>query len=259
GLPFGKSVDAVVEDDIGHVEIAAAAVDEVPGTDSIAITIASDCYHRQLMVRQLRASRDRQRPAVQRVQAVSINVVGRLPRTADAGNHRDPMRRNLQLKERLLDRAQDSEVAAARTPVDMDLGLVLLEAEFLGRGGGLRHGRPSPSSFAPTGPRELPRRSRSARMAGHRISGSGGRAQCRSVPGSARPAARSSSPRSARPAWRLAAALRSPGPGTAASNAPGGNSPRSRPARAPSCHPGWRPWWCPSRPGSGPRAAVRAA
>src|SRR5437667_11848135 len=106
---------------------------------------------------------------MQRVQAIGIDVVGRLPRTADARNHGDSMRRDLQLKEGLLDRAQDPEVPAARTPVDVDLGLVLLEAEFRGWGGRLRHAKPGPPLSVPTTPRGLRTRSRSARTAGRRL------------------------------------------------------------------------------------------
>ena len=141
-MPFGEPVNTVVEDDIGHVEVAPAAVDEISGADTVAIAVATHRHHCELMVRELRAGGDRQRAAVQRVEAVGVDVVGRFPRTADAGNHRDSMWRDLQLKERLLDRAQDSEIATAGTPIDVDLCLVLLQAEFLGRGDRLRHEKP---------------------------------------------------------------------------------------------------------------------
>src|SRR5438874_13080371 len=114
------------------------------------------------MVRELRAGRDRQRAAMQRMEAVGIHVVGRFPRTADAGNHRDSMWRDLQLKERMLDRAQDSEIATAGTPIDVDLSIVLLQAEFLGRGDRLRHAESCPPSCVPTTSHGLHLRSRSA-------------------------------------------------------------------------------------------------
>ena len=142
GLSFGQPVDAVVEDDVGHVDVAAAAVDEVAGADAIPVTIAAHRDHGQLVVGQLGTGRHRQRAPMEGVQPVGVDVVRGLARAANAGNHRHPVGRDLQLKERLLDRAQDTEVAAARAPVDMDFRLVLLQRELLRGGGGLRHGTP---------------------------------------------------------------------------------------------------------------------
>src|SRR5207248_8827518 len=143
GLYFGQSVDAVVEDDVGHVDVAPAAVDEVAGADAITVTIAAHRDHGQLVVGQLGASRDRQRAPMEGVQPVGVDVVRSLAGAADAGDHGDAVGRDLQLEERLLDGAQNAKVTAARTPVDVDFRLVLLQRELLRGGGrGLRHGTP---------------------------------------------------------------------------------------------------------------------
>jgi hypothetical protein len=129
---------------VGDVDVAAATVDEVAGTDAVPISVAAHRHHGQLVVGQLGAGRHRERSSMEGMQAVGVDVVGRLAGATDAGDHRDPVGRDLELKECLLDGAQDAEVAASRTPVDMDLRLVLLERELLGGGARrcLRHGTP---------------------------------------------------------------------------------------------------------------------
>src|SRR5205085_12016383 len=67
--------------------------------------------------------------AVQRVEAVGVDVVGRLARAADAREHGHAVGRDLELRQRALNRGQDAEVAAAGAPVVVDVGLVVLQRE----------------------------------------------------------------------------------------------------------------------------------
>src|SRR5207247_8385984 len=82
--------------------------------------------------RDLRALRDRQRPSVDRVESVRRQEVWQVARASDPRDDQDVPRLELERVDRGLERPQDREVAAARTPGRLDLGLVgiHLELEF---------------------------------------------------------------------------------------------------------------------------------
>ena len=81
---------------------------------------------------------------MQAVQAVGVDVVGKLAGAADAGDDGNFMRRAAQPGQRLLDGAEDSEITAAAAPVRMRV----VNPEGLGRqsfGLGYCHVSPCPS------------------------------------------------------------------------------------------------------------------
>ena len=129
-LALGKPIDLVVEQDVGHVEVAAAGVYEVPGADAEAVAVAANAHHRQLGFRQLDAVGEGQQPTVQRVHAVDGEVVRRLARAADAAHDGHLVCLEAHLGQRLLEGSDDPEVAATGAPVVGVRDLEVLGGEF---------------------------------------------------------------------------------------------------------------------------------
>ena len=120
GLAGGKAVDLVVHHDVEQIDVAAHGVDEVIAADAEAVAIAAGDQHSQIVVGQLHARGDSQRPAMQRVHAVGIDEAGEVGRAADAADGSHIVVGNLQLDERLLNRGEHAEIAAAGAPVGID-------------------------------------------------------------------------------------------------------------------------------------------
>ena len=135
-LALREPVDVVVVHEVGEVEVAAAGVHEVAGADAVPVTVAAEREHREARVRKTPAGGDREHATVQRVEAIRVHVMRRLPRAADAREQRDLVGIELQLRERHLDPGQNSEIAAARTPIVVELGLVVLDRELHRRANG---------------------------------------------------------------------------------------------------------------------------
>ncbi len=83
GLALRQPVDAVVVDDVQHVQVPAAGVHEVSAADSEPVAVAAQAEDLQLRIRELHPGRVRERPAVQRVDPVRLHVVDRLRGTPD--------------------------------------------------------------------------------------------------------------------------------------------------------------------------------
>ena len=149
GLSLGEPVDLVVEEDVGHVEVAAAGVDEVTGADAETVTVATNADNSEFRVRQLDAGSERQEAAVQSVHAVGWEVVRRFAGAANAADDGDTVRQQAEFGQRLLQRAEDSEVTTSRTPV-VGVG----DLEVLGRDPGfLRLGGHFPSPRSAVAPK----------------------------------------------------------------------------------------------------------
>src|SRR5207245_3470553 len=103
-----------------------------PHANSISVAIAPGHDHLEIRIRELRALRDRQRPSVDRVESVRRQEVRQVARASDPRDDQDVPRLELECMDRHLERPQDREVAAARAPRRLDLGLVRvhLELEF---------------------------------------------------------------------------------------------------------------------------------
>jgi hypothetical protein len=71
-------------------------VEEVIASDGDAVAVAADHDDVQLRPRKLDAGRDRQSAAVQRVEAVRLDVAGQARRAADAGDDDRLVRLELQ-------------------------------------------------------------------------------------------------------------------------------------------------------------------
>lgn len=116
GLPLGQSVDLVVVDKELHVDVPADRRHEMVAAFAVAIAVAGGDDHRHGVVGEPDPCCHRQGPAVQAVEGVASGIVRQLGRLADARNQGDLMGFKLQIDHRLLERFQDREIAATRTP-----------------------------------------------------------------------------------------------------------------------------------------------
>src|SRR5260370_10121511 len=81
------------------------------------------------MVAELGSGRDRERAPVQRVHAVGVDVAGEVGGANDPGDGEDLVRQEAQLGDGGLERVENAEIAAARAPVGVRLGLEVLGAQ----------------------------------------------------------------------------------------------------------------------------------
>jgi hypothetical protein len=114
-LALGEPVDAVVLDDVDHVDAAAHRVRELADADRRRIAVAGDAEVDEIAVGERRAGQHRGHPAVDAVEAVRLaeEVRRRLRRAADPRQLGHPVRRDRQVVEGLDDRRRDGVVAAA--------------------------------------------------------------------------------------------------------------------------------------------------
>ena len=127
GLPGRQAVDLVVHDDVGQVDVAPHRVHEVVAADAVAVAVAAGDDDLHLVVGQGRSGRYRQRAAVQGVHTVGVDVAGQVRRAADAADRHDLVGLQAELGDCLLQRGEHTEVAAAGTPVRIDLPLQILD------------------------------------------------------------------------------------------------------------------------------------
>ena len=114
-LPLGQPVDAVVLDDIDHVDGAADAMRELAEPDRGRIAVTRDAEIKQLAIGEVGAGQDRRHAPVHAVEAVRLaeKIGRRLRRAADAGELGDLVRFEIELEAGLDDRGADRIVAAA--------------------------------------------------------------------------------------------------------------------------------------------------
>ena len=133
-LPLRQAVDLVVHQEIGQVEVSAGRVEEVIAADGEAVAVAADRHDVQLGAGDLDAGRERQGAAMDAVEAVRRDVAGEARRAADAGDDDRLPRLPLQLGHGAVEGGQGAEVAAARAPDGLQVGLVVGDGESGNRG-----------------------------------------------------------------------------------------------------------------------------
>ena len=115
-LPARHPVDPVVHHDRRHIDVPPAGMDEVVSPDGQGVAIAHRHQKRQFRAAHLHPDGECQRPTVECVQRMKIQVSRNPGRTSDAGNHHDVVL----FQPHILDRAQKTiehdPVPAARTP-----------------------------------------------------------------------------------------------------------------------------------------------
>src|SRR5207245_845159 len=82
-LPFGQTVNLVVEENDFHVDVATDRVQEVISADRQSIAVTGDDPDLQLGTAELHAGGDRGSSAVNAMQAIRVQVVREPARTAD--------------------------------------------------------------------------------------------------------------------------------------------------------------------------------
>jgi hypothetical protein len=83
-LPCGESVVLVIEHYIRDIEISATRMDEVPHTDTIAITITSDGDHSEIRICHLHSGGEWQSATMKGLSCISVDILARLPRASDS-------------------------------------------------------------------------------------------------------------------------------------------------------------------------------
>ena len=113
-LAFGQAVNAVVLDDIDHVDAAADGMGELAEADRGGIAVAGNAQIDQVAIGEIGAGEHRRHAAMHGIEAVRIaeKISRRLRRAADAGKLRHPMRRDRQFEAGFDDRRGDRVVAA---------------------------------------------------------------------------------------------------------------------------------------------------
>ena len=126
GLLLGEAVDLVVVQDRRQVHVVADRVDPVRRADAAAVAVAGVDEHREVGPRHLHALGDRERAAVDAVEAVRLHVVREARRAADARHEHRALRRQVLVAAQPLHRGEDRVVAAAAAPA-RHAALVVLE------------------------------------------------------------------------------------------------------------------------------------
>ena len=130
GLLLRQPVDLVVVQEDGQVHVVPDRVDPVRRADAAAVAVAGVDEHRQVRPRHLDALGDRERAAVDAVEAVGLHVVREAARAADSGHEHGALRSEILVAAQALDRREDGVVAATAAPA-RHAALVVLEAVML--------------------------------------------------------------------------------------------------------------------------------
>ena len=107
GLPGRQTVVFVVTDDIDHIYVAAACMDKVSDPNSIAISISSDDDDGQCRICERYSRSKRQGSPVERLCAVSVDILGHFAATADTGDDDGVFGSDIEVFECLSDDTQD--------------------------------------------------------------------------------------------------------------------------------------------------------
>ena len=119
-----QAVNLVVHHDVGQVDVAPHGVDEMVAADAVAVAIAAGADDFQFVVAELDAGGHGKGPAMQGVHAVGVDIARQVRGAADAADDTDLMRLQAEVEQRGLERGEDGEIAAARTPVGVDAAAV---------------------------------------------------------------------------------------------------------------------------------------
>src|SRR5439155_15549596 len=98
--------------------------------DSESVTVATCDDYAQVMIRKLDAGRHRQRAAVKRMHAVSVNEARQVRRTSNTADGDNVVRLDLEFDQRLLEQRQHTEIAATGTPVRINFPLKVRKRKF---------------------------------------------------------------------------------------------------------------------------------
>src|SRR5947208_4781158 len=134
GLACGQTINLVVHCDVEQIDIPAHRVNKVIAADSESVTVTACDDYAEVVIRKLDAGRYRQRPAVKRMHAVSVNEPREVRRTSNTADGDNIVGLDLEFDKRLLERRQHTEIAATGAPVRINFPFKVREREFTGIG-----------------------------------------------------------------------------------------------------------------------------
>ena len=141
-LALGETVDAVVEEQDDHLDVAADRVHQVVAADRQAIAVTSDHPDIEVGAGDAEAGGDGRGAAVDGVEAVGVHVDGETRRAADAGDDDLFVFRATEVGHGFLDGGEDGVIAAAGAPLHIfgrgEVFLGVFDGSNLVHGGGLR-------------------------------------------------------------------------------------------------------------------------
>ena len=121
-MPLGQAVNAIVKEDDLQIDIAAQTVQQVVAAYRQAVAITSDDPDAEVGIGSFDSGSEGRSPTVDRVDAVSIHVIGETARAADPRNEYDILSRNPNFGQDFLHLGQDRIVAAAWAPAHLLIG-----------------------------------------------------------------------------------------------------------------------------------------
>ena len=146
-LALGETVDLVVEQQDGDVDVASQGVDQVVAADGEGVAVAGDDPHVEVRAGGGQAGGDGRGPAVDGVHPVGVHVVREPGGAPDARQEHGGLPAHAELGHQHLDGGQDRVVTAPGAPPDLLVrGPVLAGGERHGHGVGHVGHRSDPSS-----------------------------------------------------------------------------------------------------------------
>src|SRR5262245_17412125 len=103
---------------------------KVIAADAQSIAVTRDDPNREIRTCSLDTRGHSGRPAVDAVEPVTIDIIGKAARTTDARNENKILSRDFKIRQGLLGLCQDGVVAAARTPTHLLVRHEVLALEF---------------------------------------------------------------------------------------------------------------------------------
>ena len=130
-LLLGQSIDKVVHDDIGQVDVLARGVVEMVSADGIAITVAAEGKNMEIWPGKTDSRSERQSASMDEMDAMTVHKVGEPGTATDAGDGDNLFVGDLEFFQNFVEGGENGKIAATRTPGRMVSGQLLL-GEFFG-------------------------------------------------------------------------------------------------------------------------------
>ena len=143
-LTFGQAVNAIVEQQHDHADVSSDGVEQMVAADAQTVAVTGDDPDLEIGVGAFGAGRDGQRPAMDAMESVGLQVIRESAAAADARDEQKPLARDAERRQDLLDLRQDRIVAATRAPAH-----VLIGGEILGLQCRQFHSRAHACTFSP--------------------------------------------------------------------------------------------------------------
>ena len=127
-LSLGQTIDAVVQQQQVHVDVAAHLVDKVVATDSQTVTVARHLPNGHVGVSGLETGCHSATTSVNGVEGISLGIIRQTRAATDTRNHGRLLGGNTQLCHRLEQNVEHGMVSTTRAPTD---GLIILVIQGL--------------------------------------------------------------------------------------------------------------------------------